>query len=219
MDAYAATRLRAYAQAKPKKMSESELVKYALDLVIDEADRQLAALQQKVLADANRTAQALGGTAEPTPLDTAARLGPQVPAGSETFQAKIKEAKALRLNAIRRAYDASDSQLIRRGFELILDEMHDTQAQLLQQLHADYLATQAAIRGTATVVTTTDHDTADHDTTGDDRVDHDTADDPGLPWVSSSPETPNVQRAHSDGDAAKEAAGSVAVASPEGPPP
>ncbi len=63
VDAYAATRLRAYAQAKPKKkMSESELVKYALDLVIDEADRQLAALQQKkVLADANRTAQALGG--------------------------------------------------------------------------------------------------------------------------------------------------------------
>lgn len=223
VDAYTATRLRAYAQAKPKKMSESELVKHALDLVIDEADRQLAALQKKVMADAARTAQALEGAAEPTPLNTAARLGPQVPAGSETFQAKIKEAKVLRLNAIRRAYDASDSQLIRRGFELILDQMNHTktQTQLLQQLHADYLAARAAIQGTAPAAIP-DRDTTGPDTADSDAGDTDTANraapDSELPSTPSL-EGPHEQHMQSHGHAVKETAGSsVAVASADGPP-
>ena len=201
VDAYTATRLRAYAQAKPKKMSESELVKLALDLVIDEADRQIAALQKKVMADAAQTAQALGGT--PTPLNTAARLGPQVPAGSETFQAKIKEAKVLRLNAIRRAYDASDSQLIRRGFELILEKMNHTptQTQLLQQLRADYLAARAAIQGTSSV------DTSDPDAT-----DHQSP----VPPERSDPEQSDEPVRESDDDLVKATAATAPATSADG---
>lgn len=205
VDAYTATRLRAYAQAKPKKMSESELVKLALDLVIDEADRQIAALQKKVMADAAQTAQALG---TPTPLNTAARLGPQVPAGSETFQAKIKEAKVLRLNAIRRAYDASDSQLIRRGFELILDQMNHakTQTQLLQQLRADYLAARAAIQGTSSV------DTSDPDTSDPDATDHDaTNHEPPV-----SPEQSDEPVRQSDDDLVKATAATAPATSADG---
>lgn len=203
VDAYTATRLRAYAQANPKKMSESELVKLALDLVIEEADRQLAALQKKVMADAARTAQALGGAADPTPLNTAARLGPQVPAGSETFQAKIKEAKVLRLNAIRRAYDASDSQLIRRGFELILDQMNHTktQTQLLQQLRADYLAARAAIQGTPSV-----------DTSDPDVVDHDVVD----PESPLPPDHSDEQSAKFDGDMVTATAATAPATSADG---
>lgn len=227
VDAYTATRLRAYAQvAKPKKMSESELVKHALDLVIDEADRQIAALQKKVMADAARTARALKGGAEPTeptPVDTVARLGPQVPAGSETFQAKVNEAKVARLNAIRRAYDASDSQLIRRGFELILDQMNHTktQTQLLQQLHADYLAARAAIQGTAPTAIP-DRNTADPHTADTDAGDTDTANystpDSELPSTSSI-ERPREQHTQSHGDAVTATTeSSVVVASPDGPP-
>lgn len=152
VDERTAKRLLAYAKAaKPlkgkKKMTESELVQYALDLVIDEADRQLAALQQKVIVDAQRTARALQGDSGDTSTSTALRLGPGVPAGGKTFQATIKDPKSSRLHAIGRAYNASDSELVRRGFKLIIDETVRNQTNLLHQLHADYLATRAALVG------------------------------------------------------------------------
>lgn len=151
VDERTAKRLLAYAEAKTaetkKKMSESKLVEYALDLVVAEADRQLAALQQKVRADAERTAQALQGESASTRPTSALQLGPGVPAGTKTFQTKIKSPKTARLHAIGRAYDASDSDLIRRGFKLIIDETVRNKAQLLQQLHNDYVATCAALVG------------------------------------------------------------------------
>ena len=160
VDERTAMRLWAYAEAMPgepgktnksnkkKKMSESELVKHAIDLVIAESDRQLVALQRKIRADAEQTAQALSGDMPaPSRPASALQLGAQVPPGGKTFQAKIPQAKADRLHAFGRAYRASDSELIRRGFKLILEEAMRNKEQLLQQLRDDYEATAAALVG------------------------------------------------------------------------
>jgi Arc/MetJ-type ribon-helix-helix transcriptional regulator len=160
VDERTAMRLWAYAEAMPgepgktnksnkkKKMSESELVKHAIDLVIAESDRQLVALQRKIRADAEQTAQALSGDMPaPSRPASALQLGKQVPPGGKTFQAKVPQDKADRLHAFGRAYRASDSELIRRGFKLILEEAMHNKEQLLQQLRADYEATAAALVG------------------------------------------------------------------------
>lgn len=91
VDERTAMRLWAYAEAMPgepgktnksnkkKKMSESELVKHAIDLVIAESDRQLVALQRKIRADAEQTAQALSGDMPaPSRPASALQLGAQV---------------------------------------------------------------------------------------------------------------------------------------------
>ncbi len=147
-----AERLAAYAKAraradgKKKPLSEAELVKYALDLVIREADRDLPALHMQIKHRADRAAQALNGNTT-SPDDSGPELGPGVPAGKATFQAKIADPKASRLKAIGIAYNATDSELVRRGFMLIMDEAERDQAILLQQLRADYVATRAALIG------------------------------------------------------------------------
>lgn len=167
-----AERLAAYAKAraradgKKKPLSEAELVKYALDLVIKEADRNLPALHMQIRHRADRAAQALnGGTTRSD--DPGPKLGAGVPAGKATFQAKIADPKASRLKAIGIAYNATDSELVRRGFMLIVDEAERDQAILLQQLRADYVATRAALIGHAAADPAASNDDVDQPASGE----------------------------------------------------
>jgi hypothetical protein len=122
--------------------TDFELVQHALELVIDEADRNLATIIDK--ADAIR--DFFTGKAQ-TPAQHGGRgSDDEVGPGGKTFQRRIKGPDVDRLRVTLAQIERwSESQLVRRGLKLVIEEASRDINQILDKLKVEYDTARTAL--------------------------------------------------------------------------
>ncbi len=120
--------------------TDSQLIKHALELVIEEADQNLASLADK--ADAMR--DFLTGKTQDPP-EQRVRNDDEVGPGGKTFQGRIKGPDVDRLRALARIEGCTESQLVRHGLKLVIEEASRDIDQIRDKLQAEYHAALQAL--------------------------------------------------------------------------
>lgn len=127
-------------------LSDSQIVQRGLQLIIDEADRNLATWQKNAIDKARAMGSFLAGEEESPPVSTWSRTADdEVGPGGKTFQARIKDPLVTRLLAIAEIQGWSESQLVRRGLKLVIEEASRDINHLLAKLDAEYQAARRAL--------------------------------------------------------------------------
>jgi hypothetical protein len=121
--------------------TDSELVQHALELVIDEADRNLATHIDK--ADAIR--DFFTGKAQTPPQHGGRGSDDEVGPGGKTFQGRIKGPDVDRLRTLAQIEGWSESQLVRRGLKLVIEEASRDINQILDKLKVEYDTARKAL--------------------------------------------------------------------------
>lgn len=136
-----ATTQQLIAIQRAEDWTDSELVQHALQLVIDDADRNLAVLTDK--ADALR--DFLTGKIQDPPDHEGWGADAEVGPGGKTFQGRIKGPDVARLQTLARIEGCTESQLVRRGLKLVIEEASRDIEQIRQKLEAEYRTALQAI--------------------------------------------------------------------------
>ncbi len=135
-----ATTKQLLAIQRAEEWTDSQLVQHALELVIEDADQNLAAIVDK--ADAMR--DFLTGKTQ-APPEHGSRGDDEVGPGGKTFQGRIKGPDVERLRTLAQIEGWSESQLVRRGLKLVIEEASRDVNHILDKLQAEYDAAVAAI--------------------------------------------------------------------------
>lgn len=127
-------------------LSDSQLVQRALKLIVDEADRNLATLEKDAIDKARAMGNFLAGKERSLPHPSRSRNAEdEVGPGGKTFQARIKDPDVDRLVAIAQIQGWSESQLVRRGLKLVIEEASRDIGHLLAKLDAEYQTARRAL--------------------------------------------------------------------------
>jgi hypothetical protein len=146
-------------------LSDSQIVQRALKLIIDEADKNLATLERDAIDKARAMGNFLAGKEPSPPQSSRSRTADdEVGPGGKTFQARIKDPDVDRLLAIAHIQGWSESQLVRRGLKLLIEEASRDITHLLEKLDAEYQTARRALEKNLSPTPRVKRQPADQDT-------------------------------------------------------